>query len=293
MMKNKSSYRKYLWMAKSIVTILLIFYLVYKIDIVESIKLFKRVNLLLLIPLILYLPSLILRTLRWKTILNINISFVRLLKLSWVSNFFSNFLPSTIAGDSYKVIKLRKELGIRNIIESIFFDRLSGLIGMIIVAAIFSYDIYNVTNSLYLLIAPIILLLLAIMGFFFVLSFNINLKYYNYIRKTVLEFKNRLVSTTIISLIYIALGAISFWVYYLMFDVSLNFLTVLTLYTLTELISFIPISINALGLREGSMVYLFSLIGVSSEISLAIAIISRLVMLLQTSIGGLIYLFEK
>jgi len=43
----------------------------------------------------------------------------------------------------------------------------------------------------------------------------------------------------------------------------------------------IPISINAIGVQEASSIYFFSLIGIPAEVSLAISLLSRIVMMTE------------
>jgi glycosyltransferase 2 family protein len=78
-----------------------------------------------------------------------------------------------------------------------------------------------------------------------------------------------------------------------MFGYSFGFMTVLSLYSIMQIVSLLPISINGIGVNEALIVFLFGTLGVPAEISLGIAILSRLVMFGQTSIGGLIYGFSK
>lgn len=97
----------------------------------------------------------------------------------------------------------------------------------------------------------------------------------------------------LISFLYIIFGAFSLWTYYFMYGYNLNFFNVLVLYCLIQFVGMIPISVNGWGLREGTMAYSFSLLGVPSEISLSIGILSRIAMFVITSLGGVLYLVEK
>ena len=106
---------------KILVTIILLGILILKIDVINSIKLFREINLLILIPLLLYPVGILLSSIKWKiAIKDKKYSLLKLGKIYWISNFFSNFLPSTIGGDTYKIIRLKKEFGYKKTITSIF-----------------------------------------------------------------------------------------------------------------------------------------------------------------------------
>jgi uncharacterized membrane protein YciS (DUF1049 family) len=56
------------------------------------------------------------------------------------------------------------------------------------------------------------------------------------------------------------------------------------------IISLIPISINAIGLREGAFVILFAHVGLSTEQSLVLALLFRLGLLTPSLVGGVVYI---
>ncbi len=294
-MKNKIFifFKKNLFWVKLIFAVILIFLLFYKIDIAQSFSLFSEINLLVLIPLVLYIPALILTTFRWKIILDKKINFYSLFKINWISNFFSNFLPSTIGGDSYKVVKLRKVFGIKRVTTSVVFDRFSGIFSLIILSVVFSTFFYPMINNKIVAVLPFILFFLVFFSYIVVIKIKLKSLFFSSFQEAIKTFRKKLFSTTLISIVFQFLGALSLWIYYYMFGFNLNFFVVFIFYNLIQLISFIPISLNAIGLREGATVYFFSTMGVPPEISLAIGILSRLVMIIQTAVGGIFYMAEK
>ena len=272
----------------------LLVFLFYQIDFIGAIKLFNRINYLILIPILLYLPALWISMIRLNFFLDNKINFYKLLKTYWISSFFSNFLPGNVAGDSYKVIVFRKQIGTKEILKGVIFDRFSGLTAMLFVASILSFLVFNITKNVYFILIPILLFIVTILAIFSPLhSYLIKIKSVEFLKRYIDEFKDKFVLSSILSIIFFVLGAISLWSYYYMFGYNVDFLLVLAFYSAIQIVNSIPISINGWGLREGSIIYLFSLILIPFEVSLSIALLSRMVMLLQTSIGGLIYLFEK
>jgi len=54
-------------------------------------------------------------------------------------------------------------------------------------------------------------------------------------------------------------------------DLSINFLTIILFMAITNLITFIPISISGLGTRDATLIFLFSLIGFQAELAVSYA----------------------
>ena len=54
-------------------------------------------------------------------------------------------------------------------------------------------------------------------------------------------------------------------------DLSINFITITLFMSISNLVSFIPISISGLGTRDATLIYLFSLIGLKAELAVIYA----------------------
>src|SRR3989339_26375 len=284
---------KYNRIIKLVITLILLYLIFSRVDISKLIQVIYKINFLIILPLTLYIPSLILNSARLYQIINKKVSQKELFKINWISAFFSNFLPSNIGGDSYKFISLRKRLGNQFVLESVLIDRISGVLSIIILSCISSIIIYSNIKNLFLSLLPWIILFIFFipLGIFGQKKFKIFKKY----TLNMGRYKYKILNPKIIinSVGYTLLGAVSLFFYYLMFGYTINFFIVIGFYCFIQLLNMIPISINAIGVQEASSIYFFSLIGIPAEVSLAISLLSRIVMIIQTSIGGLIYFFEK
>lgn len=288
----KNCWKEYGLIIKIAVTIILFWILFSNVDIYESISYFSYLNWLILIPLALYPIGLLISTKKWQLSLKSRNDFWYLFKIYWISNFFSNFLPSSIGGDSYKVIKLKKR-GLKRTILSIILDRGTGLFALILLLVVIKDEIYLLTKNNFISYFGLITLLIFIVTISFVCMFKFkNPKLYRF-QKIFKNNKKLILSLISLSILFILLGGLSFWIYFFMFGYNLPFIKTFTIYILIQLITMIPISLNGLGLREGSLVYFLNLIGIESEVGLAIALISRLALLICSSVGGLIYIVEK
>ncbi|CAN5649253.1 lysylphosphatidylglycerol synthase transmembrane domain-containing protein [soil metagenome] len=74
------------------------------------------------------------------------------LKLYWLGLFYNLFLPGSITGDAYKVIRLTKLFNVpyKKTTSAVLFDRLTGLLGLSFVLAF--YGLLVLDNNLYILI---------------------------------------------------------------------------------------------------------------------------------------------
>ncbi len=63
--------------------------------------------------------------------------------------------------------------------------------------------------------------------------------------------------------------------------------------SLSTLVSLLPISINGIGLLDGSFIYVLQSFHVGYEQALLVIILVRLLSYLQSLLGGIFYFFEK
>ena len=74
------------------------------------------------------------------------------LKLYWLGLFYNLFLPGSITGDAYKVIRLTKLFGVpyKKTTSAVLLDRMTGLLGLSFVLAF--YGVLVLDNNLYIFI---------------------------------------------------------------------------------------------------------------------------------------------
>ena len=117
---------------------------------------------------------------RWKILLQSgkekNLSFIKILKISWIGLFFNSFLPGAVTGDLIKLAYVRdvgKNLSKTFFLSSILIDRIIGLLGLLCLMGIFSSLNYNeivqISPSLKNLVHLNILFFLGALTFLFTL----------------------------------------------------------------------------------------------------------------------------
>lgn len=230
----------------------------------------------------LYLFAQILSTLRWRLIcisLQLPSNWLYLLKLYFLGMFCNLFLPTGVGGDAVKSYALGKTGNSQlKAAHSVLFDRLSGLIAMLMLAMVALTMIRLQPVWIPILIAAMALVGLAAL-FFAPMIIALMARYLpkiaGYFTPLVSLYKNRLrfyllflLAFTIQTLgfiIVIALGeALGIRVSPAFYVVSWTAITLLTL---------LPISINGIGVREAGFVYLFKLQGVPAEAAMTLGIL--------------------
>jgi hypothetical protein len=260
------------------------------------------------------LAALLLSAWRWERLLQVldpQLGFWPALKAYWVGSLFGNVLPSTIGGDVVRIALVRQRAGLTNATASIAVERLTGLVMLLIVALLalippaaatmlgqqrwwllFSLAGALASGVLLLVFAsqqspagkgnwarqhlarfPQVIKLLKMAGAF---------------ARALLTYRRRpgaLIVTLALSALFYAMLAVFQWTLLRAVGADIGLLEVAVAVPLVILVNLLPISINGLGVTEGTFVVLYSRLGVPPEIALSAAILRRLVIVAITSIG--------
>lgn len=95
------------------------------------------------------------------------------------------------------------------------------------------------------------------------------------------------------SLITLALTLASVYTLLLAFGQGVPFAGFAAFFSIATAIDVIPFSLNGLGVREGTYVFFLGLLGVATAPALGVALLVRLLVLLQALVGGLIFLARE
>jgi glycosyltransferase 2 family protein len=230
-------------------------------------------------------------------------------KLYLAGTFINNFMPSFIAGDAYKAYEIAKETGRYSEAGStVMMDRITGLIGAMILAVVFSIlNLRFVINSS-LLISLNILILLSL-GFDIIIA---KLKKWEWVRNWVKRILPKKVTRFIVDIYSysdnrplirqsIILGimfnivgvAILNYILFLSLGVKIGILNYLSVVFVISIISALPITVNNIGLKEWSYITFFGLFGVSSGAAIAAAVVSRFLQMLVSFAALPVYLKSR
>lgn len=263
-----------------------------KVNLKNLIANFSNINVsLILFTILLNLPLICIKACRWKQILaiqsiqyNLKDSFIVYL----VGIYVGVVTPGRL-GEFVKVLYLKsdKQISLSKGMSSVLVDRLFDLYLLIILGliSIWKFDILGIfSNTVTLLLVIIISAPLCILNK--KLMTTIVGLIYKYVIKIKVQFEekfddfykgiNQLINLKLIfTAILTCLGYLVFFTQcYLIaiaMGISINFITITLFMAISNLISFIPISISGLGTRDATLIYLFSLIDLSPELAISYA----------------------
>ena len=249
--------------------------------------------------------------LRWKMLLKtagINITLKKLISSFSGGVFFSIFLPSTIGGDLVRVADLAQHTQkAKKVIATVFLDRLSGYIGLVLVilpALLFGrnlvLDKVVFTSVSVIIILLVIILLVLFNSTIYSISTNfltspgagkIKEKIQNMHQEIhVFRHHKRMIITNLfVSFIIQLIAPVSVYFIGLSLGIKINFIYYVIFLPIIGAITLLPIAIGGLGLREGLFVVYFAKAGVIKQLALAMSLLSFSFVVLYGAIGGLIY----
>lgn len=270
---------------------------------------------LLLFGVLLFVAASLISVFKWQLILKaqgIHAPFFYLVSLFYIGFFFSNFLPTNFGGDVVKIFKLSQTTG--QPIESassVFIDRASSTFALLLIAivpAIIELRMLGTGVSVAILsvfiIAVIVIVLGSNAGFVRRLSKlpllrsdpmglrrharNFYFSLHDFRHK-----KGTLVAMMAISLVYQVVQIFSIYFLALSLGIELSVLYYFIFIPVIMTVSMIPISLNGLGVREVSWVFLFEQAGISRTAAFSMSILMLLVMTATSLFGGVFYLFDR
>lgn len=258
-----------------------------------------------------------LRTWKWRVLLaalDAPVGFHQLHAVTYMALFFNNFLPGSLGGDGFRVMRTAGDAGgAADATAVVVMDRMTGLIALVLfVAAAAAVDL---AAGPPLLPAPAMwkilgLALLALLGCFLATKLSDRVALLNRLpllpgaaRRLLARLAaafgvlHRHPSTWRGSMALscgtlLAMVAAMHW-YAVAAGIPVSFLASLLIVPLASFLVLVPISFNGLGLQEGAFVLLFGAVGVEPTQAFVLAIGPRISLLIFSLIGGAVYLIEQ
>lgn len=251
---------------------------------------------------------------RWQILLafkKFRIPFFRILIIYFIALFFNNLLPTTVGGDVMRVVYTMKDRR-ADALATVIVDRILGFVGLFVFAlgAVVFLTVSNQQTEFlpFMLIGMVIIA--AITYVFFserayrtispiigkVKIFRIGERL-NHLHEAATDFGGawRVVLICVIhSIIIQALLAIA--PYFVMRGMGVTDVSMLTFFIyvpIINVISMIPISLNALGVREYTYVILFERAGLAGETAFAVSLVSFFLIFLLSLLGGVAFMLYR
>jgi hypothetical protein len=237
----------------------------------------------ILVSILLYLSSYGFNTLRWCLLLwaqAARISFWQAYRLTWAGNFASNFLPSTIGGDGFRMLAVHPYTGRKAVsIGSVVLDR---MINMAAMACLIPVPLIIFGDSLR-----------QMLGFSMAFPLGLQNLIDKYFHKLVVAYRAWASKPAAFVFAFLAawpsnlLPMAVTWLLGSQLGIQVSFWQVMGVQTVTYFLSVLPISVNGYGLREVAYTTLYAALGASVEQASTLALTTRLLTVLSTIPGAI------
>ena len=319
-MKTQKS-KVVLFTIKLLVSVGLISWIIRDVDFAEVLQVLQDSNTTLLaVSFLLFFLGYLLSALRWRMLISIHgvrppISV--LVQSFMVGIFFNNFLPSTIGGDvsrMYDVWRIARDKS--SAVSVVLVDRFMGVLALILwamSAVVLSAEI-RALASIYMPILTVFAVAVVAAMLIFGRPRRIIGPLMSWLRglaEKLPGFASRpiekvlnafgpyyshnlvLIKSLGMSLLLQLNVIFHFWLVAQALNLDLPFHAMCVIIPCVLMITMIPISINAIGVREVTFVYFMGLFGVNSENALVFAWIAFTFVLLQGLLGGIVFALRR
>lgn len=241
------------------------------------------------------------------------VSQLRLLSLYLIGKFFSNFLPSMVGGDVARAYILGREIRSHSTsTASVLMERATGMVGLALLAGIFSIINYRILANPIISISIIVAVLgcvVAIVLFYWPPLKVLILKIIGIvpvIRKFTAKFE-RLINAVeyfrphyrllflslLFSIAFHLLASINVYVTSLSIGFEPSFLDIIVITPVILMLTMIPVSPNNIGWWEWCFSILLADAGATAAEGLAVALTLRAFTLAVSLIGGVLFLYQR
>lgn len=228
-------------------------------------------------------------------------------KILCISVFFNNFLPSSVGGDLYRVVRTMPKEGRKSqALSALLLDRLLGL-GILLILG-YAGGLANLLNggteiaSYYILICSlgggILLVLVLLFRSGLLLGLREKLLHMKKLDPVVENARyicnggKALLAVVVISLLYQLLAISTVYTLFVSIDTTIGFWNCALITTVSGLVALLPISINGIGVVEGSFVFVATQFGVELNHAVIVALALRAMTIPLSAACGLVYLYE-
>jgi hypothetical protein len=286
------------------ISVALILFFVYSVDLQETFEVILNTNyLLLLVCLIIYLLGQSISAYKWGVIskvIGFKNTYVEYLQYYYIGMFFNLFLPTTIGGDVGKAYYLSK--GDPNgrkapAIYTVLAERFSGLtvlvwLGTIALVSPVGHNVPLTIKIFAVCLSLAILIGAPLFPYFNKLAFSRK----NWINRSMMKdvkvfWEYKLVLKCLgLSLLFHGLVILIHILIGLAIKLDVPLMYYFAVYPVVAIIGFIPIAFNGIGVREGAYIYFFKLAGVDISHSFAFGILWFAIVVIASLIGGIVYI---
>jgi uncharacterized membrane protein YbhN (UPF0104 family) len=295
------------------VSLILIGLLIYNVEWESFLNHFKTLSIWpIVIVLAVFTIQFPISAMKWKTALAIHqldYSFGFLLKVICIGFFFNNFLPTSIGGDAYRVIRTVPEEGFKSrAVSAVLLERIIGFAALLLlgfVGGVLTLTLVKEQNQLvlyYVLICAIggmgviCMVILLWLGVFSTLLKRIkNIKKLEILTHNlghIWRNPGLLINVSMTSLLFQVLAVIAISVLFDALGGEAGYAKYALMAAVVGLASVLPISINGIGVVEGAFVFSATQLGIGYNEAIIAAFMLRILVIPLSLICGFVYLWE-
>jgi len=290
----------------------LIWYFIGKSDLGAVMESLRQVDAATVVAVLaMFLAQIVLVAWRWGALMRLvgvgkGFSFHEIVRTVWSANFFNTTLVSSVGGDAFRlwtIVRAGNPLG--KSVNSIFLDRLTALMALMILIAISLPYVMELIADEAAFLSYALLIAAFLAGFaalFHADRLPRQIQHWRLVRglanlaadtrRLSLHMDNLLPVAALSLLVHI----LNIFVVYVLargLEIGISFLDCFFLVPPVILAMTLPISIAGWGVREGAMIVALGLIGVSQESALVLSVLFGLGITLAALPGGVIWLFSR
>jgi uncharacterized membrane protein YbhN (UPF0104 family) len=286
---------------KGSVAVILLAFIASKIDWRDTWQQFRSAGpALVVIVFAILLANVFLSAFKWGLLLRIHRVVFSLWTLSayyFVAIFFSNFLPSSIGGDGYRIYKtLDNERGKTSAVVAVLMERLTGVGVLLLLGFVAAQMLPHTPSSISMAVGIIAVAALVGAGAAWLLRARLPGKLRNMtdsLAEHAGDYAKRPQLTVAVVALSVAFHLMLALAYYLVIANTGNYeaglLELLVALAVSNLVAVLPISINGIGVFEGAFMYLLLQYGVPYEVSAIPMILNRVLLVPLSAIGAVLY----
>nr|WP_262912754.1 lysylphosphatidylglycerol synthase transmembrane domain-containing protein [Membranihabitans marinus] len=272
-------------MVKIIFSVLLVFFIFKKIDLVAIKNVLLEVRPLYLgLAILFFILSKIIAAIRlhhYFQDISIPISNLANMKLYILGMFYNLFLPSGIGGDAYKgyILKNTYDISTKKIASVLFLDRLNGMAALAILALAVASCIDLPIPSWMKILIPI--------------GIPLALFIFYVMHKKLFPYLNGILWKTIFLSFMVQLAQLASLCFILIsLSVNKGYLIYLLIFLISSIVSVLPITIGGIGAREVTFFYGAQWLQIEEHLAISVSMVFFLITALVSFIG-VYYHFKK
>jgi len=284
----------------SLIGIFLFIYIIANVDVFKIVNLLSKLKIeYVLLALVLSIPAVLLKALKWKVIIksyNFDYSLIGASK-AWLAGFFISIVTPGRIGDFSRAFYLKKESGfsLGKSLTTVVVDRiieiallfLFAFIGLLLIASNFvgagEILFYFLLFFLLFIVAVLVVSKKSLMRFVFgfVSKRFVPDKYHATFGKIFQDFyegigkmsKNKIITAYLIGLMSWIIAIFQAYILSLSLSINLTFTFFFAVIPIISLLDILPISFSGIGTRDAALVFFFATMSVAAETAISFSLL--------------------